>query len=65
MPLDLTDHLRHCVSNAVSSSDAEDHEVLAEVTGTIQQVVRLWLWVRFALCCHDVRREQRLDGPGV
>jgi CsoR family transcriptional regulator, copper-sensing transcriptional repressor len=37
----LNDHLRHCVTNAVRSSDAEGETALAEVAGTIRQVIRL------------------------
>jgi DNA-binding FrmR family transcriptional regulator len=35
----LNDHLRHCVHDAARRSDAD--AVLAEVAGTIRQVVRL------------------------
>jgi DNA-binding FrmR family transcriptional regulator len=37
----LTDHLRHCVLNAARASDAEGQGALAEVAGTIRQVIRL------------------------
>jgi DNA-binding FrmR family transcriptional regulator len=37
----LNDHLQHCVLSAARSSDAEGHAALAEVAGTIRQVVRL------------------------
>lgn len=37
----LTDHLHHCVRDAARKSDAECEIALAEVTGTIRQVVRL------------------------
>ncbi|HEY5013993.1 MAG TPA: metal-sensitive transcriptional regulator [Acidimicrobiia bacterium] len=36
----LTDHL-HCVAEAMSSSDADGDESLAEVASTIRQVIRL------------------------
>jgi DNA-binding FrmR family transcriptional regulator len=37
----LNDHLRHCVSNAVGKTGADGDQLLAEVAGTIRQVVRL------------------------
>jgi DNA-binding FrmR family transcriptional regulator len=37
----LSDHLRHCVRDAARNSDAGSDEMLAEVAGTIRQVVRL------------------------
>jgi CsoR family transcriptional regulator, copper-sensing transcriptional repressor len=37
----LNDHLRHCVSNAARNSEADGNRLLAEVAGTIRQVVRL------------------------
>jgi CsoR family transcriptional regulator, copper-sensing transcriptional repressor len=37
----LSDHLRHCVTQAVHSSPAEGDQALAEATGAIRQVVRL------------------------
>lgn len=37
----LSDHLRHCVRNAVHSSEAEGEQALDEVTGTIRQVIHL------------------------
>ena len=37
----LSDHLRHCVMQAVQSSPAEGDQALAEVAGTIRQVVKL------------------------
>ncbi len=37
----LSDHLRHCVAQAVHSSAAEGDHALDEVTGTIRQVIRL------------------------
>lgn len=37
----LTDHLRHCVAQAVRASGAEGDHALDEVTGTIRQVIRL------------------------
>lgn len=37
----LNEHLRHCVTNAARSSDAEAEAALAEVAGTIRQVIRL------------------------
>ena len=37
----LSDHLRHCVMQAVQSSPAEGDQALAEATGVIRQVVRL------------------------
>jgi len=37
----LNDHLRHCVSNAAGKSGADGDQMLAEVAGTIRQVVRL------------------------
>lgn len=37
----LNDHLRHCVTSAVRGSQAEGEEALAEVAGTIRQVIRL------------------------
>src|SRR6266702_1017839 len=37
----LNDHLRHCVSNAAGKSEADGDQMLAEVAGTIRQVVRL------------------------
>ena len=37
----LNDHLHHCVSNAARSSEADGDQMLAEVAGTIRQVVRL------------------------
>jgi DNA-binding FrmR family transcriptional regulator len=37
----LSDHLRHCVAQAVHSSPAEGDRALAEATGAIRQVVRL------------------------
>jgi DNA-binding FrmR family transcriptional regulator len=37
----LSDHLHHCVRDAARRSDAECGAALAEVAGTIRQVVRL------------------------
>jgi DNA-binding FrmR family transcriptional regulator len=37
----LSDHLRHCVVQAVHSSQDEGSHALDEVTGTIRQVIRL------------------------
>jgi DNA-binding FrmR family transcriptional regulator len=37
----LSDHLRHCVMQAVHSSPAEGDQALAEATGAIRQVIRL------------------------
>jgi len=37
----LNDHLRHCVSDAARNSEADGDQMLAEVAGTIRQVVRL------------------------
>ena len=37
----LSDHLRHCVTHAVRSSQADGDDALDEVTGTIRQVIRL------------------------
>ena len=37
----LSDHLHHCVRDAARRSDAECQVTLAEVAGTIRQVVRL------------------------
>src|SRR5437879_2889475 len=37
----LNDHLAHCVAGAARSSDAEAEAALAEVAGTIRQVIRL------------------------
>jgi CsoR family transcriptional regulator, copper-sensing transcriptional repressor len=37
----LSDHLHHCVRDAARRSDADCEETLAEVAGTIRQVVRL------------------------
>lgn len=37
----LNDHLAHCVATAVRTSDAEGEAALAEVAGTIRQVIRL------------------------
>jgi DNA-binding FrmR family transcriptional regulator len=37
----LSDHLRRCVSNAAGKSEANADQMLAEVAGTIRQVVRL------------------------
>ena len=37
----LSDHLRHCVMQAVHSSPAEGDLALVEATGAIRQVVRL------------------------
>jgi DNA-binding FrmR family transcriptional regulator len=37
----LNDHLRHCVSNTAGKSEADGDQMLAEVAGTIRQVVRL------------------------
>jgi DNA-binding FrmR family transcriptional regulator len=37
----VSDHLRHCVANAVRTSDADGERALDEVTGTIRQVIRL------------------------
>ena len=37
----LNDHLRHCVASAARHSDAEGEAALAEVAGTIRQVIRL------------------------
>jgi DNA-binding FrmR family transcriptional regulator len=37
----LSDHLHHCVRDAARRSDAECELTLAEVSGTIRQVVRL------------------------
>src|SRR5690348_17361878 len=33
----LSDHLRHCVSNAAGKSEADGDQMLAEVAGTIRQ----------------------------
>jgi len=37
----LNDHLGHCVASAARRSDAEAEAALAEVAGTIRQVIRL------------------------
>ncbi len=37
----LNDHLRHCVASAARYSDADGEAALAEVAGTIRQVIRL------------------------
>jgi len=37
----LNDHLAYCVTSAVRSSEAEGEAALAEVAGTIRQVI--WL----------------------
>ncbi len=37
----LNDHLRHCVASAARTSDAGAEAALAEVAGTIRQVIRL------------------------
>jgi DNA-binding FrmR family transcriptional regulator len=37
----LSDHLRHCVVQAVHSSPDEGGHALDEVSGTIRQVIRL------------------------
>ncbi len=37
----LSDHLRHCVVQAVHSSQADGEHAIDEVTGTIRQVIRL------------------------
>ena len=37
----LSDHLRHCVMQAMHSSPAEGDQALVEATGAIRQVVRL------------------------
>jgi DNA-binding FrmR family transcriptional regulator len=37
----VSDHLSHCVRQAVHSSPAEGDQALAEATGAIRQVVRL------------------------
>jgi CsoR family transcriptional regulator, copper-sensing transcriptional repressor len=37
----LSDHLRHCVADAARRSEADAGDCLAEVTGTIRQIVRL------------------------
>jgi DNA-binding FrmR family transcriptional regulator len=37
----LSDHLRHCVRDAARTSDTDGDQMLAEVAGTIRQVVRL------------------------
>jgi DNA-binding FrmR family transcriptional regulator len=37
----LSDHLRHCVLQAVHSSPTEGDQALVEATGAIRQVVRL------------------------
>jgi DNA-binding FrmR family transcriptional regulator len=37
----LSDHLRHCVLGAARTSPAAGEDTLAEVAGTIRQVVRL------------------------
>jgi len=37
----LNDHLAHCVASAASRSGAEGEAALAEVAGTIRQVIRL------------------------
>jgi DNA-binding FrmR family transcriptional regulator len=37
----LSDHLRHCVAQALYSSPASGEQALDEVTGTIRQIVRL------------------------
>ncbi len=37
----LSDHLRHCVLGAARASRAEGEDTLAEVAGTIRQVMRL------------------------
>lgn len=37
----LNDHLRHCVTNAMRAPDTQGQDALAEVAGTIRQVLRL------------------------
>jgi DNA-binding FrmR family transcriptional regulator len=37
----LNDHLRHCVSDAARTSEADEDQMLAEVASAIRQVVRL------------------------
>ena len=37
----LTDHLQHCVVDAVRASEAHGHASLGEVASTIRQVIRL------------------------
>jgi DNA-binding FrmR family transcriptional regulator len=37
----LSDHLSHCVAKAIRTSDAAGQDALAEVSGTIRQVIRL------------------------
>jgi CsoR family transcriptional regulator, copper-sensing transcriptional repressor len=37
----LSDHLHHCVRDAARRSDADCEATLAEVAGTVRQVVRL------------------------
>ncbi len=37
----LSDHMHHCVRDAVRRSDGDGDETLAEVAATIRQVVRL------------------------
>ncbi len=37
----LNDHLRHCVASAARRSDIDAEAALAEVAGTIRQVIRL------------------------
>ena len=37
----LNDHLRHCVSSEAGKSEADSDRLLAEVAGTIRQVIRL------------------------
>lgn len=37
----LNDHLAHCVASAARRSDADGDAALAEVAGTIRQVIRL------------------------
>jgi DNA-binding FrmR family transcriptional regulator len=37
----VSDHLRHCVANAIRTSDADGEQSLDELTGTIRQVIRL------------------------
>ena len=37
----LSDHIGHCVANAVRTSEASGERALDEITGTIRQVIRL------------------------
>lgn len=37
----LTDHLHHCVVAAMGTCDADGADSLAELAGTIRQVIRL------------------------